>query len=58
MALGPYPDLSLANARKKTAEARELLALGTYPKTQRDGHCSLSASAINQTRDHNVVPIR
>ena len=36
MALGPYPDLSLANARKKAAEARELLALGTDPKTQRD----------------------
>lgn len=36
MALGPYPDLSLANARKKAAEARELLALGIDPKTQRD----------------------
>lgn len=36
MALGPYPDLSLANARKKATEARELLALGTDPKTQRD----------------------
>lgn len=36
MALGPYPDLSLANTRKKAAEARELLALGTDPKTQRD----------------------
>ncbi|AZF12715.1 Integrase [Pseudomonas sp. R2-37-08W] len=36
MTLGPYPDLSLANARKKAAEARELLALGTDPKTQRD----------------------
>ncbi len=36
MALGPYPDLSLANARKKAVEARELLALGTDPKTQRD----------------------
>ena len=36
MALGPYPDLSLANARKKAAEARELLALGIDPKAQRD----------------------
>lgn len=36
MALGPYPDLSLANARKKAAEARELLALGIDPKIQRD----------------------
>ncbi len=32
MALGPYPDLSLANSRKKAAEAREPLALGTDPK--------------------------
>lgn len=36
MALGPYPDLSLANARKKAVEARELLALGIDPKVQRD----------------------
>ncbi|MDT9634901.1 tyrosine-type recombinase/integrase [Pseudomonas sp. JV449] len=36
MALGPYPHLSLANARKKAVEARELLALGIDPKTQRD----------------------
>lgn len=36
MALGPYLDLSRANARKKAAEARELLALGTDPKTWRD----------------------
>ncbi|WP_223448151.1 integrase domain-containing protein [Pseudomonas sp. BF-R-19] len=36
MALGPYPDLSLANARKKAVEARELLAQGIDPKAQRD----------------------
>ncbi len=36
MALGPYPDLSLANARKKAVEARELLALGIDPKAQSD----------------------
>jgi len=36
MALGPYLDLSLANARKKAAEARELPALGTDPKTKLD----------------------
>jgi len=36
MALGPYPDLSLANARKKAVEARELLALGIDPKVQRE----------------------
>ena len=36
MALGPYPALSLANARKKAQEARELLALGIDPKAHRD----------------------
>lgn len=36
MALGPYPDLSLANARKKAVEARELLAQRIDPKAQRD----------------------
>lgn len=34
MALGPYPDLSLANARKKAVEA--LFAQGIDPKAQRD----------------------
>ena len=37
MALGPYPDLSLAQARKKAVEARELLAQGVDPKAHRDG---------------------
>lgn len=36
MALGPYPALSLANARKKAQEARELLAQGIDPKAHRD----------------------
>lgn len=36
MALGPYPDLSLAQARKKAFEARELLAQGVDPKAHRD----------------------
>ena len=36
MGFGPYPDLSLANARKKAVEARELLAQGIDPKVQRD----------------------
>ena len=35
MALGPYPALSLANARKKAQEARELLALGIDPKDRK-----------------------
>ena len=36
MALGSYPEVSLAQARKKTVEARELLAQGTDPKAQRN----------------------
>lgn len=36
MALGPYPEVSLAQARKKTVEARELLAQGVDPKAQRN----------------------
>ena len=35
MGLGTYPELSLAQARKKTIEARELLAQGIDPKEQR-----------------------
>lgn len=34
MALGSYPEVPLAQARKKTAEARELLAQGIDPKAQ------------------------
>ncbi|MDP3977039.1 MAG: integrase domain-containing protein [Pseudomonas sp.] len=36
MGLGTYPELSLAQARKMTIEARELLATGVDPKEQRD----------------------
>jgi hypothetical protein len=36
MALGTYPELSLANTRKMAVEARELLAQGIDPKVQRD----------------------
>jgi hypothetical protein len=34
--LGTYPELSLANARKKAVEASELLAQGIDPKVQRN----------------------
>jgi hypothetical protein len=36
MALGPYPEASLAQARKKTVEASELFAQGIAPKAQRN----------------------
>lgn len=35
MALGPYPELSLASARQKAFEARELLVQGIDPKEHR-----------------------
>lgn len=36
MGLGPYPELSLANARKRTMDARELVANGIDPKVHRE----------------------
>ena len=36
MALGSYPEVFLAQARKKTVEAIELFAQGIGPKAQRD----------------------
>ncbi|MCK9777270.1 integrase domain-containing protein [Pseudomonas syringae] len=36
MGFGAYPELSLANARKKAVEARELLAQGIDPKVHRN----------------------
>ncbi|MBD0788438.1 tyrosine-type recombinase/integrase [Vibrio sp. Y2-5] len=36
LSLGVYPNLSLANARKEAAKARELLALNIDPKEHRD----------------------
>jgi hypothetical protein len=36
MALGSYLEVSLAQARKKTVEARERLAQGIDPKAQRN----------------------
>lgn len=47
VAFGPYPDLSLVNARKKAAEARKFLALGIDPKTQRD--------EVMQEREHGCA---
>lgn len=36
MAFGSYPEVSLAQARRKAVEAREVLAQGTDPKAQRN----------------------
>ena len=36
LSLGSYPDVSLAEARKRKAEARELIAHNIDPKDKRD----------------------
>lgn len=54
MGLGIYPELSLAQARKMTVEARELLALGTDPKEQRDA-LAQEKRAITEHTFENVA---
>ncbi len=39
MGLGTFPEVSLAQARKRTVEARELVAHGIDPKEQRNACC-------------------
>src|SRR5690606_36674724 len=36
MGFGPYPEISLAQARKMTIEAKELVAIGKDPKEHRE----------------------
>ncbi|MBL4909162.1 MAG: tyrosine-type recombinase/integrase [Alteromonadaceae bacterium] len=54
MGLGKYPDLSLANARKKTVAARELLAQGIDPKEHRE-QAILDAKAITENTLFNTA---
>lgn len=67
MGLGTYPELSLANARKKVIESRELLAQGIDPKVQRkaDNEAKRAetehtlenvASAWFELKKHSVTP--
>lgn len=67
MGLGTYPDLSLANARKKVVEARELLAQGIDPKVQRKADIEAKraqtehtlenvATAWFELKKHSVTP--
>ena len=49
LSLGKYPDLSLANARKKALEARELLASGVDPKEHRDTYLISKQAELNNT---------
>ena len=49
MGLGAFPELSLANARKKTIEARELVADGLDPKEARDSKLSEMQKELEDT---------
>ncbi len=49
MGLGTYPELSLANARKKVVEARELLAQGIDPKVQRNAQDEAKQAKMEHT---------
>ena len=49
MGLGPYPEVSLAQARKETLEARELVGQGVDPKQVRDRKEEILRVAGDQT---------
>lgn len=49
LSLGKYPALTLANARIKATEARELLAMGVDPKLQRDNVLKEKQAVLNNT---------
>ncbi|PRB54944.1 integrase [Pseudomonas sp. MYb2] len=49
MGLGTFPELSLAHARKRTVEARELVAQGLDPKEQRDEDRQAKKAATEHT---------
>ncbi|NOH84664.1 tyrosine-type recombinase/integrase [Vibrio sp. 03-59-1] len=49
MGLGAYPEVSLANARKKTIEAREFVAEGIDPKEERNSQLSELQKELQDT---------
>jgi len=49
LSFGGYPELSLAKARKKRTEARELLAQSVDPKTHRDEQHQSNKNALENT---------
>ena len=49
MGLGTFPEVSLAQARKRTVEARELVAQGLDPKEQRDVQRLVEKAATEHT---------
>lgn len=52
MSFGPYPAVSLAEARKLRMAAKELLAKGLNPKDERDTQNQLSDQDNNNTFEH------
>lgn len=56
MGLGTYPELSLANARKKVVEARELLAQGIDPKVQRNAQDEAKRAETEHTFENVTIP--
>jgi hypothetical protein len=52
ISFGSYPELSLADARSKRDEARELLAIKTDPKEHRDEQTRLNEVAHANTLEH------
>ena len=49
MGLGPFPEVSLAQARTRTVEARELVAQGLDPKEKRDAERHAKKAATEHT---------
>ncbi|MGO2202896.1 MAG: Prophage CP4-57 integrase [Pseudomonas helleri] len=49
MGLGTFPEVSLAQARKRTVEARELVAQGLDPKEKRDAERHAEKAATEHT---------
>lgn len=49
MGFGPYPEISLAQARKMTIEARELIAIGIDPKEHREAERYQQRAASEHT---------
>ena len=49
MSLGKYPDVSLAQARERHAEARKLLAMGVDPMAQRKAEKTAEKAAVENS---------
>ncbi|MEI6895930.1 MAG: tyrosine-type recombinase/integrase [Psychromonas sp.] len=53
LGFGPYPAISLADARKLRMEARELLAKGVNPKDERD----TARRLLSDEHDHTLIKV-